>query len=70
MAALEDEGVDASMVVNERDDVVSMIVDYATQHTFETITLGAVKEGILQRVLFGEIPETVGEEFDGQVIMV
>jgi amino acid transporter/nucleotide-binding universal stress UspA family protein len=70
VAALADEEVNARAVVIEDDDIASTIVEYATENEFETIIIGAAGEGILRRVLFGEIPESVGERFDGQVIMV
>ncbi|WP_247004725.1 universal stress protein [Halosolutus gelatinilyticus] len=45
------------------------MLEYARDGGFDTIVIGATGEGILQRVLFGEIPETIGEEFDGTVVM-
>lgn len=55
--------------VVERDNIAEAIVSYAKEHNFDTVVLGAAGEGILRRVLFGEISETVGEQFDGQVVM-
>lgn len=70
VAAFAEEDIDVASVVIESDDIASAIVEYATENEFETIIIGAAEEGILQRVLFGEIPESVGEQFAGQVVMV
>lgn len=32
--------------------------------------MGATREGWLTRVLFGDVPESVGERFDGEVLLV
>jgi nucleotide-binding universal stress UspA family protein len=69
-AALSEAGVEATTDIVESDDIPSAIVDYATENEFESIIIGAAEEGLLRRVLVGEIPEIVGEQFDGQVIMV
>lgn len=67
---LDDIDVGVSTDVIEGDDVARTIVDYAEENDFRTVIVGATTEGYLRRILFGEIPETVGEEFGGEVIMV
>ncbi|MFC6977328.1 hypothetical protein ACFQL1_25525 [Halomicroarcula sp. GCM10025709] len=32
--------------------------------------MGATRQGLLSRALFGDVPETVGERFDGEVLLV
>lgn len=61
------ENVDTAVVVG--DDTVEGLLTYAKEHGVDTIILGAAGEGVLQRIVFGDLPETVGEKFDGQVIM-
>jgi len=51
-------------------DIADAILDYARRGDFDTIALGATEQGLVRRALFGAIPETVGEEFDGRVLMV
>ncbi|QRV14944.1 amino acid permease [Haloterrigena salifodinae] len=69
--ALADAGIDVDIdtAIAERDEIDDAILEYARDGGFDTIVIGAAGEGILQRVLFGEIPETIGEEFDGTVVM-
>lgn len=67
--ALAEEDIEVSTAVIESDDIAAAIVSYAEENDFDMIVLGAAGEGLLRRVLFGEIPETVGEQFDGQVAM-
>ncbi len=63
-------GLDVSADVVAGDEIAETILDYARDGGFDTIVVGAAAGGILRRVLFGDIPETVGERFDGQVLMV
>ena len=68
--ALAEEDLDVDAAVKEGDDIAETILSYARENGFNSIIIGAAGEGILRRVLFGEIPETVGEEFEGEVVMV
>lgn len=67
-------GLQAAVVygkhVVEGEDIVRSILSFARENDDDMIIIGAAEEGILRQVLFGEIPERVGEAFDGQVIMV
>ncbi|MFU1783653.1 universal stress protein [Haloarcula japonica] len=58
------------IAVVEARDITQTILDHARDGEFDSIIIGAAGEGILRRVLFGEIPETIGEEFEGEVLMV
>ncbi|MFC7156236.1 amino acid permease [Halomarina halobia] len=69
-AALAEEGVDVDIAVEEGDDIAGTILDHARDGSFDSIVIGAAGEGILRRALFGEVPETVGAAFDGEVVMV
>lgn len=51
----------------EADPVVDSIVD--TSSDFDITLLGATREGLFQQLLFGAIPEEVGQRADGIVIM-
>ena len=66
--AESDTGVD--IATQEGGDIAQTILQYARDGDFDSIIIGAAGEGILRRVLFGEIPETVGGEFEGEVVMV
>ncbi|WP_244605358.1 amino acid permease [Halorhabdus rudnickae] len=68
--ALAESDIDVDIAVEEGDDIAGTILTYARDRAFESIIVGAAGEGILRRVLFGEVPETVGEEFEGEVVMV
>ena len=63
-------GVEVSTEVVEGEDVARTIIDHAEANDFDTIVLGSADDSYLRRILFGEIPEQVGEEFGGGVIMV
>ncbi|GAA0235821.1 amino acid permease [Haladaptatus pallidirubidus] len=67
--ALAEEDIEVSTTVIESDDIVETIISYAEENHFDTVVLGAATEGLLRRVLVGEIPESVGEQFNGQVVM-
>lgn len=49
------------------DDVVETIVDRSSDH--DVTVVGAAEDGLLQRVLVGSIPQAVGRQADGAVIM-
>ena len=67
-AALADfEGIDAGATVVEGDDVVGAITAESANHDLTII--GATREGLLQRVVFGAIPERVGERAESTVIL-
>jgi len=51
----------------EGSDVVASIVDASADHDLTII--GATREGLLQQFVFGTIPERVGREAEGTVIM-
>ena len=53
--------------VVENDDVAQAIVEASADHDMTII--GATREGLLQQIVFGAIPETVGREAEGAVIM-
>ena len=53
--------------LDEGEDVADAIVAASADHDMTII--GATREGLLQRLVFGVIPETVGREADGTVIM-
>ncbi len=67
---LAESDIDVDLDVKEGEDIAETILSYARDEEFESIIIGAASEGILRRVLFGEIPETVGEEFEKEVVMV
>ncbi|MDS0474557.1 hypothetical protein NDO75_06110 [Natrinema sp. 1APR25-10V2] len=51
-------------------DVAETCLESAREGEFDTIIVGAAGEGIRRRVLFGEILVPIGEQFDGEVVMV
>jgi amino acid transporter len=55
----EDTHLDYETRTVERDDVEDALVEEAGDH--DLTTLGAEKEGILQKLVFGSVPETVAE---------
>ncbi|EMA56177.1 amino acid permease [Halococcus thailandensis] len=59
--------IDAEGTVVENDDVVDAITERSAAHDLTVI--GATREGLLQRVVFGAIPEQVGEKADSTVIL-
>jgi APA family basic amino acid/polyamine antiporter len=65
LAELED--VDAEGTVIEDDDIVGAITSRSADHDLTVI--GATREGLLQRVVFGAIPEQVGEGAESTVIL-
>jgi amino acid transporter/nucleotide-binding universal stress UspA family protein len=65
--AAELEDVEFTKTVVDADDVVDEIVDRSAGHDLTII--GATREGILQRLVFGDIPEEVGRRAHGTVIM-
>ncbi|WP_136687164.1 amino acid permease [Halorhabdus amylolytica] len=67
---LADAGIAVDLAVETRSNVVQSILDYAGEEDYDSIIIGAAGEGILRRALFGDIPETIGEGFDGEVLMV
>ncbi|WP_254545312.1 amino acid permease [Halomarina pelagica] len=68
--ALAESNIEVDTAVEAGDDVAQTILRRAREGGFDSIIIGAAGEGILRRVMFGEIPETVGEEFEGEVVMV
>jgi amino acid transporter/nucleotide-binding universal stress UspA family protein len=68
-ATFADRGIDVSTDVIPGSDIAESVLDYANSGGFDTVVIGAAGEGLLQRAIFGDIPETVGERFGGQVLM-
>ncbi|WP_254522854.1 amino acid permease [Natrinema caseinilyticum] len=62
---LEDVPFETQLV--EGADVADTIVDTSSDH--DVTIVGATREGLFQQLVFGAIPETVGREADGTVIM-
>lgn len=62
-----EEGGAVETTLLEHDDVVAALVEESAEHDLTII--GATREGVLQRFLFGTIPETVGERAANTVIM-
>jgi len=51
----------------EGDDVTTAIVERADD--FDLTIIGASREGLLQQLVLGSIPEEVGRQVNGTVIM-
>jgi APA family basic amino acid/polyamine antiporter len=66
-ALSEFENVEIEGTVVENDDVVDAITERSADHDLTVI--GATREGVLQRVVFGAIPERVGEGAESTVIL-
>ncbi|MDZ7702354.1 MAG: amino acid permease [Halobacteriales archaeon] len=64
-ASLGDVTVDTRLL--ESDDVVSALVEESIRH--DLTILGATREGVIQKLVFGTIPETVAERAPTTVIM-
>ncbi len=67
IAGLDGEGYLTPKVV-AADDVVQGILDQAQEH--DLVLLGASEEGILDQILFGNVPERIARESPKPVIMV
>jgi amino acid transporter len=63
--SIDDVPVETTLL--EGDDVVSALVDESANHDLTII--GATREGVFQKFLFGTIPETVAERAQTTVIM-
>ena len=66
-ATVGTEGFTVETELIEGDDIVDTIVNETGTHDLTII--GATREGLLQRVLFGAIPEAVGQRSQSTVIM-
>jgi nucleotide-binding universal stress UspA family protein len=66
-ATVGTEGFTVDTELFEAEDVVDAIVTETGNHDLTII--GATREGLLQRVLFGAIPEAVGQRAQSTVIM-
>lgn len=66
-ALTELDDIEAERTIIENDDIVEAITDRSADHDLTVI--GATREGILQRVVFGAIPEQVGERVESTVIL-
>ncbi|EMA49767.1 UspA domain-containing protein [Halococcus morrhuae DSM 1307] len=58
---------DAEVTIVANDDVVDAITARSADH--DVTVIGATREGLLQRVVFGTIPERVGEEAESTVVL-
>jgi APA family basic amino acid/polyamine antiporter len=65
LADFEDIDVEATVV--ENGDVVDAITERSADHDLTII--GATREGLFQRIIFGAIPERVGEAAESTVIL-
>ncbi|MFC6734395.1 amino acid permease [Haladaptatus sp. DYSN1] len=66
-AAASLEGVETTTELVEGDDIASAIVERSGEHDITII--GASREGLLQQLVFGAIPEEVGRRAKNTVIM-
>jgi len=67
---LAESDIDVDIAVEAGEDIAEAVLDYARDGDFDSMIIGAAGEGILRRVLFGEVPERIGAEFEGEVLMV
>ncbi|WP_273836844.1 amino acid permease [Halococcus sp. PRR34] len=65
LAAFEEADVNATIA--ENDDVVDAITTRSADHDLTVI--GATREGLFQKIVFGAIPERVGERAESTVIL-
>lgn len=63
----EFDDVDAEATVVEDNDVSQAIAGWTAAH--DLTILGATREGLLQKVIFGSIPEEIGERAENTVIL-
>ncbi|MFB6142977.1 MAG: amino acid permease, partial [Halorientalis sp.] len=61
------EGFDTTTTITEAPDIADAIVEESADH--ELTVIGASREGLLQQVVFGAIPEAVGQRAKSTVIM-
>ncbi len=66
-AAFEDVDIEFETRIVEGDNVEEMLVEEADGH--DVVTIAAEKEGILQRFVFGSLPESVGDRVETTSIM-
>jgi nucleotide-binding universal stress UspA family protein len=64
---LAEEDVEVTARVIESDSVTDALLEASEDH--DVTTLGAASEGVLQRLVFGPVPERVGDDADGTVVM-
>jgi APA family basic amino acid/polyamine antiporter len=64
-AAIEDAAVEHHII--EGTDVVSTLVEQSA--TYDPTIIGATREGLLQQLVFGTVPEELGRNADNTVIM-
>jgi APA family basic amino acid/polyamine antiporter len=65
LSALENDNAEGTVI--KADDIVEAITDRSADHDLTVI--GATREGVLQRIVFGAIPEKVGEGAESTVIL-
>jgi len=53
--------------IDTAEDVDRAILDVADE--YDTVCVGATRTGVVSQAVFGSLPETVGEEVDGTVVM-
>lgn len=61
------EGLETTTEIFDSDDITAAIVQESADHDLTVI--GASREGLLQQVVFGAIPEAVGQRAQSAVIM-
>ncbi|MCO8268240.1 universal stress protein [Haloferax sp. AB510] len=66
-AAAVGDDVRVTTSVREGEDVAAAIV--AATEEFDLTVIGATREGLLQQLVFGAVPETVGRDAASTVIM-
>jgi nucleotide-binding universal stress UspA family protein len=64
-AILDDVAVETKLL--ESDDVIGALVEESGDH--DLTILGATREGVIQKFVFGTIPETVAERAPTTVVM-
>ncbi len=60
-------GIPVKVRLIEGADIAQALIDEARQH--DLTVLGATREGILQQLVFGSVPENVAARIEGPVIM-
>lgn len=55
--SIAEAGIESGTAVVVESDVPAAIRRYAEKHDVDTIVLGAAEEGIVRRVVFGDVPE-------------
>jgi nucleotide-binding universal stress UspA family protein len=67
VSELDFEDVDYETTVVVSDDVETAALEVVAP--YDTICVGATREGPISQALFGSLPETLGERASGTVVM-